>query len=106
MRSRARSEPEHLSIHHFPLTREQLEYWDGICIELVNDLLHSHPTGAILYVDNLPIEHEWRYHAALVLDGIVYDAWHPAIKGYSPADYTRIVFGPKAEFTIFDDSDD
>jgi hypothetical protein len=109
MRS-ARSEPcstreRRLSIADFPLQADQLEEWDGICLELVNDLLWSHPTGAILYVDNLPFDHRWRYHAALVLDGIVYDAWNPYLR-LRVSDYVCQVFGDEAEWTIFDSEDD
>lgn len=67
-----------------------LARWDGWCLELVNELLGRHPTGKVLYVE-LP-RGPWRYHAALVLDGIVYDAWHPDVQK-APADYVAHVFG-------------
>lgn len=57
--------------------------WDGWCLELVDSLLHQHPTGDILYVEPRPgsrMWRRWKYHAALVLDGIVYDAWHPEVR--------------------------
>jgi hypothetical protein len=98
-------EERHLSIHDFPLSEDELDEWDGICLELVNDLLHSHPEGAILYVDNLPDDHYWRYHAVLLLDGVVYDAWHPEVAGKGPIEYAREVFGPWCELTIFGGTD-
>ena len=67
-----------LSIADFPLSRNELLEWDGLCMELVNELLHSHPNGEILWIDN-PIP-RWKYHVALVLEGIVYDAWYPNVR--------------------------
>lgn len=67
-----------------------LNEWDGWCLELVDHLLHQHPSGQILYVDNLT--GHWKYHAALVLDGLVYDAWHPEAR-LPPAEYVAAVFG-------------
>lgn len=90
---------KHLSIADFPLTYWQLVEWEGYCLELVNDLLHSHPEGQILYVDNLPKDHDWLYHAVLVLDGIVYDAWHPEVR-LPPAEYVREVFGDGVRWEI------
>lgn len=82
-----------------------LDSYDGACLELVNDLLHVHPDGAILYVENLPHRHRWRYHAALVLDGLVYDAWHPDVR-LPPAEYVARVFGPRATWEINPGSED
>ncbi len=95
-------DPDHLSISDFPLSDDELDQWDGICLELVNDLLNSHPTGSILYVDNLPDDHHWRYHAALLLDGIVYDAWNPTLR-LPLIEYVRHVFGSDAEWEVFSD---
>lgn len=72
------------------LTGYDLDDYDGMCLELVDDLLHAHPSGSILYVE--PAGGPWRYHAALVLDGLVYDAWHPDVR-VAPAEYVRKVFG-------------
>ncbi len=44
--------------------------WDGQCLDLVDELLHSHPDGHTLWINN-PTPH-WTFHAALVLDGIVH----------------------------------
>ena len=74
-----------------------LEPWDGFCLELVNDLLHKHPTGQVLYVE--PEFGPWRYHAAMLLDGIVYDAWHPEVR-LPPAEYVRSVFGDSATWEV------
>jgi hypothetical protein len=82
---------KHLTIDDFPLSAKQLAKWDGWCLELVDDLLHSHPEGQILYVDNLPFNHKWKYHAALVLDGVVYDAWNPDVR-LPPEQYVDVVF--------------
>ncbi len=55
-----------------------LQEWDGWCLELVDHLLHQHPSGKVLYVDQPNAR--WKYHAALVLGGLVYDAWHPDVR--------------------------
>ena len=36
-----------LSVHDFPLSQETLDDFDGWCLELVNELLHSHPEGFV-----------------------------------------------------------
>jgi hypothetical protein len=82
-----------------------LREFDGQCLEMVNELTISHPAGDILYVENLPLDHVWKYHAALVLDGVVYDAWNPSVR-LPPAEYVRAVFGPDATFEINPGSED
>ena len=74
-----------------------LAEWDGACLDLVDDLLHKHEDGGILYVEN--ITGIWSYHAALVLDGLVYDPWFPTVRK-SPAEYVNEVFGPDATWEI------
>ncbi len=75
-----------------------LAEWDGNCLELVDGLLHKHPDGHILYVE--PVNHpKWGYHAALVLDGLVYDAWYPTVR-LPPAEYVAAVFGPGTPWEI------
>ena len=86
-----------LSVDDFLLSRAQLRAWNGACLELVDELLHSHPTGRILYVDHLT--GCWRYHAVLVLNGLVYDAWHPKVR-LPPAAYVRAVFGEHDDWEI------
>lgn len=81
--------------------------YDGLCLELVNELLHQHPSGRILYVEPLlgdDLLGKWKYHAALLLDGIVYDAWHPLLR-LPPAEYVAAVFGA-ATWEINPGSDD
>ena len=70
---------------------EGLVHWDGICLELVDHLLNTYPQGEILWVE--PLKGPWKYHAVLVLDGIVHDAWNPDVM-LSPAEYVLVVFGP------------
>lgn len=87
-----------------------LAEYDGFCLELVNDLLSDHPAGSILYVECASSEAGrrlgWRYHAALVLDGLVFDAWHPHVR-LSPSKYVARVFGNGVEWEIFGgDSED
>ncbi len=96
---------ERLSVASFPLASEVLDEWWGACLELVNELLWSHPTGQILYVEDLPEDSDWRYHAALVLDGVVYDAWHPHVQ-LAPAEYVREVFGPGTTWEIIGDDEE
>lgn len=79
--------------------------WEGWCLELVNELLGSHPTGHILYVENIPDDFGWKYHAALVLDGVVRDAWFPAAC-LPPAEYVRSVFGPGATWEVMADNNE
>ena len=77
----------------------ELREWDGWCLELVDSLLHKHPDGRILYVD---LEHgpgPWKYHTAMVLDGLVYDAWFPTVR-LPPGDYVERVFGPGVEWEV------
>jgi len=81
-------------------TGEALEEYDGQCLELVNELLHEHPEGAILYVEPLGRRAfdvgygGWKYHAALLLDGIVHDAWFPEAR-LPPEEYIAHVFGAR-----------
>lgn len=109
MTERASIDPKssaRLTVNDFPLSRAQLRKWDGWCLELVNELLHSHPSGDILYVDleHDPL-HRWKYHAAIVLDGLVYDPWHPSAR-LPPADYVREVFGDGTPWEINPGADD
>jgi len=76
---------------------EELKKWEGYCLELVNELLHRHPTGQILYIE--PWAGPWKYHTALVLDGLVYDAWYPDVR-LPPAEYVEEVFGDVIEWEI------
>lgn len=95
-----------LSIRDIPLSREQLDAWDGLCLELVNELLHSHPDGDILYIDleGDPL-HLWRYHAAIVVRGVVHDPWFPDAR-LPPAEYVERVFGSDVPWEINPGSDD
>jgi hypothetical protein len=94
-----------ITIADFPLSPRELAKWHGWCLELVDALLESHPTGAILYVDGLPFDHRWKFHAALVLDGVVFDAWHPDVR-LPPEAYVRRVFGDLATWEINPGGDD
>lgn len=77
---------------------EELQAYDGWCLELVNELLGEHHNGSVLYVE--PQNHDrWRYHAALVLEGLVYDAWFPTVR-LPPAEYVAAVFGPDTPWEI------
>lgn len=76
-----------------------LDEWDGLCLEWVDEQLHAHEDGAILYVDLEAEDHHWRYHAALVLDGIVYDAWFPDLR-LPPGEHARQAFGPGVPWEI------
>lgn len=67
-----------------------LDYWEGDCLELVNQLLGTYPEADILWID--PKEGPWKYHAVLVLNGIVHDAWHPEVME-PPATFVERVFG-------------
>ena len=96
---------EHLSVRDFPLPSEVLDAWWGACLELVNDLLWSHPEGQVLYVEDLPEDSPWRWHAALLLDGLVYDAWHPHVR-LSPVEYVREVFGPGTKWEVITDEEE
>ena len=74
---------------------EDLSTWDGFCLELVDDLLGQHPSGDILYVELSRSHPRWSWHAAMVLDGLVYDAWHPDVR-LPPSEYVEHVFGSAA----------
>jgi len=87
-----------LSVADFPLSPAELAKWDGWCMELVDELLTSHPNADVLWID-LPFHPTWTYHAVVVLDGIVYDAWHPSVC-LPPAEYVREVFGVFATWEI------
>lgn len=82
-----------------------LASYEGFCLELVSDILNAHPDGDVLYVENLPRRHRWRYHAVVVFDGLVYDAWHPDVR-LPPAEYVKHVFGPRATWEINPGSED
>ena len=74
-----------------------LEDWEGLCGELVDELLHAHPEGDILWVDN-PI-FGWRYHMALILDGRVHDPWYVDLV-LPPDQYVEAAFGPNITWEI------
>ncbi len=79
-----------------------LREYDGMCLELVDSLLHKHPTGQVLYVGPLDDHPTWRRHAALVLDGVVYDAWFPKAR-LPPAEYVAEVFGSGVEWEVIEE---
>lgn len=79
--------------------------WEGWCLELVNELLGKHPDGDILYVALRDTHPTWRYHAAIVVDGIVHDAWHPTVR-LPPAEYVERVFGRHVESWELNPGDD
>lgn len=82
-----------MTIADIPMPAEKLAEWDGLCMELVDELLHSHPTGDILYVDlEGDALHCWKYHEAIVVDGIVHDPWFPDVR-LPPSEYVERVFG-------------
>jgi hypothetical protein len=89
-------------------TGAALAEYDGMCLELANDLLSDHPRGSVLYVEcdgsDTGARLGWRYHAAIVLDGIVYDAWHPHVRD-TPKNYVEQVFGSGVEWEIFGDDE-
>lgn len=80
-----------------------LAEWDGYCLELVNALLRIYPYGDILWVE--PMDGQWTYHAVLVLDGIVHDAWHPGAM-LPPEEYVATVFGDNAFWEMNPGKDD
>lgn len=82
-----------------------LDEWDGWCLELVDDLLHKYPDGDILYIELGDTHPLWTYHAAMVLDGLVYDAWHPNVR-LPPAEYVERVFGAGVSWEINPGSED
>jgi len=97
-----------ISIYDFPLSEETLLEWDGWCLELVNEFLHSHPDGKILYIEpkrGLQYLHTnnpnkfWAYHAVLLLNGKTYDAWNPKVNK-TAKEYVQIVFGNTAKWEI------
>jgi hypothetical protein len=96
-----------VSIVNLP-TGDALAHFDGYCLELVDHLLHEHPTGKIIYVtprNGSRIGKRWRYHCALLLDGIVHDAWHPDAR-LPPAEYVEHVFGKRTKWEINPGSDE
>lgn len=68
-----------------------LDSYDGLCMELVDDVLHVQPGADFLWVD-LEGHPHWTFHTAPVIDGVVHDAWNPATI-LPPADYVRVAFG-------------
>lgn len=74
-----------------------LSQYDGWCLELVDELLGIFPSGEILWVEppdgDLCVGGtDWKYHVAIVLDGIVYDAWNLDVR-LPPKEYVEAVFG-------------
>lgn len=91
------------------LRRFDLSKYEGWCMELVNDLLTEYPAGEILWVQPPAGERWlagtlWKYHAAAVFDGLVYDAWNPDVR-LPPREYVKAVFGD-AEWELNPGSDD
>lgn len=60
-------------------------------------MLYVEPTIGLLPSGK---EEGWWYHAALVLEGVVYDAWHPDVR-LPPEEFVRAVFGENATWEIF-----
>jgi hypothetical protein len=74
-------------------TREE---FDGACIDFAGEFIDSIQRGRLAYFET-PDNHNWKYHAAVVIDGIVHDLWeeHPVPLdffmpkiGASSVDYT------------------
>src|SRR5215831_16352938 len=80
----------YLRTHH-----ETVADWEGCCGELANQLLG--PDDHMLYVecDTAP----WRYHMAMLRDGLVHDAW---CKGPALTIHAWLVkmFGGEAEVDL------
>ncbi len=91
-----------MSTVHLPT---DLSPYEGLCLELVDHLLHQHPDGAILYIDLEDEPGPWRYHAALLLDGLVYDAWFPEVR-LPPEEYVAEVFGEGVVWEVNPGSED
>lgn len=92
------------------ISNSGLKEWDGICLELVNEL-NIEFNGSVLFIRptwadhalSSPDETPWSYHAAMLLDGLVYDPFFPA-SVLSPHEFVKAVFGGVAvEITVFSD---
>jgi len=49
-------------------------YWDGACIDFAGELIDSIGKGRLAYF-NTDLNPDWKYHAAVVVDGVVHDLW-------------------------------
>lgn len=76
----------------------ELDEWEGCCIDLAGSLQETYG-GDLLYIegDDLrgPDGTAWKWHAALLRDGVVYDAWFPHLR-LPPDDHVLEAFGPEA----------
>lgn len=48
--------------------------FDGACIDFAGELVDATPGARLAYFGNLDNK-AWKYHAAMVLNGIVHDLW-------------------------------
>ena len=72
-----------------------LDSFDGLCMELVDEALHIWEDADILWVEPVVGDRllgKWRFHAVVVIAGIVHDAWHPTVL-LPPRQYVATVFG-------------
>lgn len=60
------------SKHGLEGTREK---YDCACIDFAGDLIDHLGRGRLIYFEN-PLNTQWRYHAAVEVDGIIHDLWH------------------------------
>lgn len=104
-----------LAIEYLNRKGETIWDYDGLCVELVDGMMHwlGEDTIEILYIKPTdwaktlvlvrPHDHEefnWSYHAVSVIDGFVHDAWAPEVI-LPPEEYVDKVFEDQdAEFYI------
>lgn len=88
-----------LATEYLRATNQTIDDYDGLCGELVNDLQKTgNGDDHIIYVEG---DIGWRYHMALLRDGLVHDAWCDA-GALPPREWLIEMFGERAwiEFTL------
>jgi hypothetical protein len=48
--------------------------YDGACIDFAGDFVDSITNGRLVYFDEITCP-QWRYHAAVEIDGMIHDLW-------------------------------
>jgi hypothetical protein len=75
-----------------PGTREE---YDGACIDFAGELADTTPGARLAYFET-PFNANWRYHAAMELNGIIHDLWQE--EPMSLADFMEAIGANSVEY--------
>jgi hypothetical protein len=81
---------------------------DGSCIDFAGDLIDHLGKGRLAYFE-LPYHPQWKYHAAVEVDGMIHDLWRDESEPVPLPEYERFIGGtaeyPAEDFQLSHQSD-